>query len=92
MSTLNLKISEDPDRAPWAVDLETMRVTIEGDDVAQLIGFSKTDEAPNVDLSIHEWAIDPTKADGMHPVFRSSAGEGVLSIPVLATIREGQAK
>lgn len=88
MTTLNLKISEDQDRAPWSVDTDTLRVTIEGDEVATLIGFSKTDETAAVDLSCAAWIANPAKADGMHPVFRSSAGEGVLSIPVLATIHE----
>lgn len=85
MSNLNLKISEDPDRAPWTVDTETLHVTIDGDDVATLVGFSKSDFTREIDLTCSEWVTDPAKADGMHPVFRSSAGEGVLSIPVLAT-------
>lgn len=91
MTTLNLKISEDQDHAPWSVDTDTLRVTIEGDEVATLVGFSKTDETATVDLSCSTWIANPAKADGMHPVLRSSAGDGVLSIPVLTTTAEDKA-
>lgn len=90
MSTLNLKISDNPEHALWAVDTETLSVSIEGNELATLVGFSKDDETATVDLSSTSWVANPGSADGMHPVIRSSAGDGVLSVPVIATIREDQ--